>query len=591
MSIRVRLSWSVGAAALLVAGADSPAQFPAVLRAQDLNGRNGFALYGTQREDIVGHETAAAGDVNHDGYADLLVGMRVALDPEPPNWWCPPGTVYVLFGRPGLGRSGVLYTSSDDTGAGFFIEGEVPCDYFSSGLAGLGDFNGDGVDDIAIGAMQADVPAAWRTLAGVVYVIFGHEGIGEGARFDLGSLNGSNGFVIWGAASYDRTGWSVASASDFNDDGRPDLVIGAPGADPYGMSGAGRAYVIYGGPGVSATGVIDLATLDASQGLLINGTTAGNWTGLDVAHANDVNGDGVDDIIMSGEHASPGGRYRAGQAYVVFGGVSKGRAVLDLWDLDGTNGFAINGVLAEDETGWQVGGASDLNADSFADVLLASYAIPDAYVVFGGSGVGASGLVELSDLNGKNGFIATVELASQTVAGGFDLNADARDDVVIGVPLSPYGIGDWGRCYVLFGGRFTGAPFINLQTLDGRDGFLFEGPEPDDATAGWPVAAAGDVNGDGLTDLAIGAGTATPPQTGQWRAGAVYVVFGRRVGDLDLDADVDLADFLIFQQCFGGSDNPAGVGCPTDVVSDLDYDGDVDLADFLIFQQNFTGSR
>jgi len=577
-------------AAVLAADSASRGQFPAVLRAPELNGRNGFTLYGVQEADIVGHEIAGAGDVNHDGYDDLLVGMRVSWDALPPYWWCPPGTVYVLFGKPGLGRGGVLYTSSDDTTAGFFIEGLVQCDYLSAGLAGLGDFNGDGVDDIAIGAIKADVPAVGRTLAGVGYFIFGHEGIGESGRFDLATLNGSNGFVLWGAATGDLTGWSVASAGDFNNDGHPDLVLGAHGADPYGMGAAGRAYIIYGGPGVGSSGVIDLATLDASQGLVINGTASPNWTGFDVAYAGQVNGDDVDDIIISAQHASPGGRYRAGQAYVVFGGVSKGRATLDLWDLDGTNGFTLNGVLAGDESGWQVGGASDLNGDSFADVLVGSNEIPTGYVSFGGTKVGSGGQVELSDLDGTTGFAVTSQSIYQTVAGGFDLNTDGVQDCVLGDQLASFG-GGRGSAHILLGGDLPGWAVFDLTLLNGRNGFRFDGPPFDESMTGGALAACGDLNGDGLDDLAIGAAWATPPQTRVERAGAVYVIFGRRLGDFDLDADVDLADFLIFQQCFAGSDNPPGVGCPTDVVSDLDYDGDVDLADFLIFQQNFTGSR
>jgi len=104
------------------------------------------------------------------------------------------------------------------------------------------------------------------------------------------------------------------------------------------------------------------------------------------------------------------------------------------------------------------------------------------------------------------------------------------------------------------------------------------------------VAAAGDVNDDGVGDLVLGEPYATPPGRPS-RAGKAYVVFGRDTGDpadFDDDGDVDLVDFITFQLCFVGSNNPRAPGCAR---PDLDGDGDVDLADFLIFQQHFTGSR
>src|SRR5688572_19930428 len=165
------------------------------------------------------------------------------------------------------------------------------------------------------------------------------------ATIDLFSLDGSNGFRLSGGAFYDLSGFSVATAGDVNGDGFADLIIGAPAADPNGDR-SGASYVVFGKASAFSAN-LDLASLDGTNGFKLSGeapvdTRSGN-SGLSVASAGDVNGDGFDDVIVGtpGIGLLP---YGPGASYVVFGRASGFAANLDLSSLDGTNGFKLTGV-------------------------------------------------------------------------------------------------------------------------------------------------------------------------------------------------------------------------------------------------------
>src|SRR5690606_35183543 len=153
-----------------------------------------------------------------------------------------------------------------------------------------------------IGAYHAD-PLS-RANAGESYVVFGStSGFPSGS---LAGLDGSNGFRIDGAAAFDRSGYSVASAGDVNGDGFDDLLIGAAYADPGGNSAAGASYVVFGkASGFAAS--IDLAALDGATGFRVDGAAAGDYSGTSVASAGDVNGDGFGDLIVGATGAAPNG--------------------------------------------------------------------------------------------------------------------------------------------------------------------------------------------------------------------------------------------------------------------------------------------
>jgi Ca2+-binding RTX toxin-like protein len=151
--------------------------------------------------------------------------------------------------------------------------------------------------------------------SGASYVVFGKAG-GFAASLDLTALNGTAGFRILGAAAEDRSGGSVASAGDVNGDGFDDLIVGAGFADPNG-SGSGASYVLFGKAGGFAADV-DVASLNGADGFRIEGEAASDLSGASVAGAGDLNGDGLDDLIVGAFGADPNGSY-SGAAYVIFG--------------------------------------------------------------------------------------------------------------------------------------------------------------------------------------------------------------------------------------------------------------------------------
>src|SRR4028118_1293273 len=428
------------------------------------------------------------------------------------------------------------FNLSDLNGSnGFAINGIAAYDLSGSSVSSAGDFNGDGFDDLIIGAFLADPNGISE--AGQSYVVFGSNS-GFGASFNLSTLDGSNGFAINGIAADDRSGWSVSSAGDVNGDGIDDLIIGAYKADPNGISYAGQSYVVFGSNSGFGAG-LNLWDLNGSNGFAINGIAAYDLSGSSVSSAGDFNGDGFDDLIIGAFLADPNGISEAGQSYVVFGSNSGFGASFNLSTLDGSNGFAINGIAADDRSGWSVSSAGDVNGDGIDDLIIGAYkADPNgisyagqSYVVFGSnSGFGAG--LNLWDLNGSNGFaingIAAYDLSGSSVSSAGDFNGDGFDDLIIGAFLAdPNGISEAGQSYVVFGSNSGFGASFNLSTLDGSNGFAINGIAADDRS-GWSVSSAGDVNGDGIDDLIIGAYKADP--NGISYAGQSYVVFGSNSG-------------------------------------------------------------
>ncbi|MEH2023985.1 beta strand repeat-containing protein [Nostoc sp.] len=502
------------------------------LNLSDLNGTNGFLINGIARYDALGFSVSNGGDINGDGIDDLIIGALSAS----PNGITFAGQSYVVFGKTNLGSGGTLNLSDLNGTNGFFINGIAEFDALGNSVSNGGDINGDGIDDLIIGASSASPNGI--SGAGQSYVVFGGTNLDSGGSLNLSDLNGTNGFFINGIAEFDLSGNSVSNGGDINGDGIDDLIIGATTASPNGISNAGQSYVVFGGRNLGSGGSLNLSDLNGTNGFFINGIAIRDFSGDSLSNAGDINGDGIDDLIIAVQNASPNGKNTAGQSYVVFGGRNLGSGgSLNPSDLNGTNGFIINGIAAGDSSGRSVSNAGDINGDGIDDLIIGAFgASPNgisgagqSYVVFGEKNIGSGGSLNLSDLNGTNGFfingIAAGDLSGSSVSNGGDINGDGIDDLIIGAyRADPNGISNAGQSYVVFGGRNLGSGgSLNLSDLNGTNGFFINGIAVSDYS-GNSVSNGGDINGDGIDDLIIGASSASP--NGISRAGQSYVVFG-----------------------------------------------------------------
>ncbi|MFO0870000.1 MAG: dockerin type I domain-containing protein [Pirellulales bacterium] len=492
------------------------------------NGLSGFVLRGDQLGDQSGYTVSGAGDFNHDGFDDLLIGAPLADGGSPAR--VDSGISYLVFGSV-AGFDPLLDLNTLDGTSGFKILGALAGDragYVSS----AGDVNGDGFGDLLIGAPGFDVPGAPD--AGSAYVIFGSP-LGPGPTLDLAAINGINGFRLDGVGGDDLTGLTLSGAGDFNGDGLADLLIGARAADPGNPSrpDAGSVYLTYGRQSGFGS-VIDLGSLSSSQGFRAEGLGPVDLLGQSVHWAGDVNGDGLGDIIIGAQMGTPGTGTARGAAFVVFGDRNPIPSPLLLDQLNGINGFRVNGVNQDDLLGFSVSGAGDFNSDGFADILIG---VPSAdpgvtprlnagsaYLIFGSSSPFAS-VFDLLTLGGANGFridgIREGDALGIAVGAAGDVNGDGFDDVLLGAYHASVGTpprAEAGETYVLFGTASSASGVLELSSLNGQNGFRLEGVAPQDQS-GWWVAGIGDLNGDGFDDLAIGA-----PNNGP---GSTYVFFGR----------------------------------------------------------------
>lgn len=376
-------------------------------------------------------------------------------------------------------------------------------DKLGTAAVAAGDFNGDGIADLALGA-----PADGSGRPGAVYVVFGRAG-GLPCPLDLtapGVLR------IDGSAADGQFGAALAAA-DVNGDGLTDLLIGAPGES--------AVYVLAGQRGAWP------ASVGSGAALRLAGP-AGSGAGLGLG-AGDVNGDGIADVLVGTAVAAPAA------GYVVFG--RPGLAALDLATLDGSNGYALTGATAAPGGSFTPAAVGDVNGDGIGDLLLGAPDAASAYLVFGRRSPGAA------NVDVGNAALATRVTGPAGSAFGFaaaglgDLNGDGLADFAIGAPLANLSasVTQAGRTYVVFG-RTAFPATLDATTLAGSGGFVVSGAAVGDRS-GWSVAGAGDVNGDGRPDLLIGA----PYSNYTARAaGAAYVVFGQA----GLGSNVSLAGGL-----------------------------------------------
>ncbi|WP_172657350.1 FG-GAP repeat protein [Myxosarcina sp. GI1] len=507
-----------------------------VIDVDNINGNNGFVISAYNQlfdYDALGKSVSNAGDINGDGLDDFIIGAPSAglatvvyNDNELYDVSDRRGAAYVIFGRET--NFAADFKVNDLNGEnGFTIEGLNAVDLLGSSVSGAGDVNGDGFDDFLISTPTK------------VHLIFGSD-TGFTANFDLSSLDGSNGFTLQGEKPSTFWGYDLSSAGDINGDGFDDFIIGANGVGEISSTGTtnrrGAAYVVFGRKkGFAAD--FNLASLDGSNGFSLRGKRAEDLLGFAVSTAGDINGDGLDDLVVGAPGAGddlPNSNTiddKRGETYVIFGRKKEFAAEFDLDRLDGSNGFKIKGLNRGESLGIEVANAGDVNGDGFDDFMVGfgagNSSISKVYVIFGGEDSFTSEF-DLTSLDGTNGFSIGLkgDVKGSDLASAGDINGDGFSDIAIGAPeISQYGNGSsyFGVAYVLFGSERIFAPTIDVTALESDNGFTVRGVEFYGGL-GSAVSNAGDINGDGLSDIILGVPSYAFRFNGD--AGKAYVIYG-----------------------------------------------------------------
>ncbi len=476
-----------------------------------------------------GEIVATAGDVNADGYADVIISSPDwdSMEEPPDNW--------------NAGRIDVYHGSITglSAGASYSAYGWSSGQSFAHSLSPAGDLNGDGYSDVIIfreGTVRA-YPGGADGLYGAAWVIpyigggwFGEEmsmagdlngdgfadlivsdpvhtvglpwGDEEGAVYAYsGSPTGLQTTPVWGyeidTNSDAHFGWSISTAGDVNGDGLSDLLVGAPGVDnPLGTTD-GKAYLFYGDSGMPST----------HHDWYLLGDELNGQAGLSVSDAGDLNGDGFGDLV-TGERLA--GVDNTGKAFISFGGLTMSSAA-DITLINPNNSKYFGSSLAN---------AGDVNGDGYSDLIVGA---PDQATLGGYPGsallyFGGPAMDGVADLN----FVGTLRSRfGASVSGAGDINGDGYADLIVGAPTA--------------GSQYKGAAYIYLggATMDNVADLVIWGNSPFDNLG--TVSGAGDVNGDGFSDLLIGSTGAAP-------TGAAYLFLGSAnpdgIADLTLVGEV-----------------------------------------------------
>ena len=456
----------------------SPA-FPFILRARLTSARPNtpdglstspnWTAEGNQSEAYFGYAVATAGDVNGDGYSDVIVGAQ-AYD----NGATDEGQAFVYYGSPvGLSSTPAWTADGDQADAALG---------YAVGTAG--DVNGDGYSDVIVSAVYYDNGA---TNEGRAYVYHG-------------GASGLSPTPAWMAEGNQTSAWfgcAVATASDVNGDGYSDVVVGAHGYD-NGALNEGRAYVYHGAA----------AGLSPTPDWMAEGNQEGANFGWSVGTAGDVNGDGYSDVII-GAYWYDSGTTDEGRAYV-YHGAAGGLSSTAAWTAEGNQYNA--------EFGYAVGTAGDVNGDGYSDVVVGARLYDNgqtnegrAYIYHGaaeGLGSTAAWTAESDQDYAQLG---------RAVAAAGDVNSDGYSDVIVGVYGYDNGETNEGRAYVYHGaaGGLSPSPDWTAES------------DQVDAQFGRAVGTAGDVNGDGYSDVIIGA---RYYDNGETDEGAAFVYHGAAAG-------------------------------------------------------------
>lgn len=381
-----------------------------------LTSSEGVMLYCSVTKSQSGVSVSDAGDVNADGFDDVLIAATI-------------GESYLVYGT----------ASPIDVNLNAMSPSQgVTMSGGGSSVSGAGDFNGDGFNDFLVGYTGGNGGT------GEAFLIYG--GADIPSSFSLIDMPISQGFAILGEVWGDSCGAAVSGAGDFNGDGYADVVIGAPDASPVTGSWAGTGYLVFGSPNINAA--IELSNFPSKEGFQVWGPTWQNYVGLYVSGAGDFNGDGYDDFIL--------------------GGTDYGYAVYIIWGFAGNASYINLNYFETPEQGviinagnWfddmSVGGVQDFNSDGYSDVIVGVVSAGTVSVVYGSAS--PSGTVDLgpSTLPADQGFTMMGTQAGGNfgvfVAGLGDFNGDGQDDIIMGADyVNVDDLTKAGAAYVVYGG-------------------------------------------------------------------------------------------------------------------------------------------
>jgi len=455
---------------------DASADYPIVIDPL-LEGAPDTQLESDQAGGLLGTSAASAGDVNGDGFADVIVGAT-GYDTGQGD-----GIAAVFLGS----ASGIA--DGGPASANFLLQTGA---FMGGSVASAGDVNGDGYDDVIVGAFDR----AFLYLGSA-------SGIVGAPSTPHATLEPDQASSIWGN--------SVASAGDVNGDGYDDVIVGAPNYDA-GHDNEGAAFVFLGSASGIASGNATTAhaQLEADQD--------GAIFGASVASAGDVNGDSYGDVIV-GARSYDAGQTNEGAAFVFLGSAS---GVAD------GNPSTAHAQLESDQanagSASTVASAGDVNGDGYADVLLgfSSYPGGGAVFVFHGS---ASGISDGNPAAADTHLDGTQTGFGNYVNSAGDVNGDGYTDVIVSATRWEDGLSDDVIAFV-----FTGSASGIADGAPGNCYASFKIDDQDNVGLGASVASAGDVNGDGYDDVIVGSRNF---DAGQADEGGAFVLLGSATGLTD----------------------------------------------------------
>ncbi len=441
---------------------------------------------GENRYDYAGSSISNAGDVNGDGYDDLLISA-----PGASSGRCSSGKIYLIYGKENI--NGEFDLSDADV----TFTGKKRFEQAGSSISNAGDVNGDGYNDLLISSPGA------KCGSGKVHLIYGKSNLN--GEIDLSDSD----VTFTGKNRFDYAGSSVSNAGDVNGDGYDDLIIGASCADPKGRS-SGESYLIYGKAELS--GKINLSKADVT----FSGKNRYDYSGYTISNAGDVNGDGYDDLIIGASGADPNG-CSSGETYLIYGKKDLG-SKMSLSQADVT----FTGKNRFDYSSYSISNAGDVNGDGYADLLIgASGADPngcssgEAYLIYGKENLDYK--INLSQADVTFSGINRYDYAGSSLSNAGDVNGDGYDDILIGAYGTDSSGKNAGESYLIYGSSNLNGQ-IDLSLADAS----FAGKNKYDYSGG-SLSNAGDINGDGFADIIIGASGAN--SNGK-NAGEAYLMYG-----------------------------------------------------------------